>query len=316
LTGERFLVTGVLGCLGAWTVRTLLDGGADVVGLDLGTGTHRLEEILSPDELLGLSLLQGDIADLPGLERALDEHDITHVIHLAALQIPFCRAEPALGALVNVVGTVNIFEAVKNRRGRIAGPVVYVSSAALYGETDRERAARDEQSEARPSTHYGVYKQANESNARIYWQDEQVPSIGLRPYNVYGPARDQGVTADPTHAMKAAASGEGFHIAYGGRLVFNYTADVARALVAMARAPFEDAAVFNMPGSVAHMSEVVAAIELAAPDAAGRITFTDEALALPEVLATGGLARVIGPVEVTPLEVGVRQTVEHFRRQR
>jgi nucleoside-diphosphate-sugar epimerase len=115
--------------------------------------------------------------------------------------------------------------------------------------------------------------------------------------------------------MKAAARGEGFHIAYGGRLVFNYTADVARALVAMARAPFEDAAVFNMPGSAAHMSEVVAAIEAAAPDAAGQITFADEPLALPEELATGGLAAAVGPIEVTPLEVAVRETIEHFRRQ-
>ncbi len=49
---------------------------------------------------------------------------------------------------------------------------------------------------------------------------------------MYGPARDQGVTAEPTHAMKAAARGDGYHIPYGGRLTFNYTADVARAFVA------------------------------------------------------------------------------------
>ena len=138
-------------------------------------------------------------------------------------------------------------------------------------------------------------------------------SVGLRPYNVYGPARDQGVTAEPTHAMKAAAGGTGYHIDYGGRLVFNYTADVARALVACSASSFEGAAVFNMPGSVAHMRDVVAAIEAAAPDVAGAITFEDRPLPLPEKLATGGLEQATGPVHVTPLEEGVAATVEHFR---
>ena len=248
------------------------------------------------------------------IEQALDDHEITHLIHLAALQIPFCRENPALGAAVNVLGTVNAFEAVKTRRDRIAGPIVYASSAALYGAVDSERAVREENADAHPSTHYGVYKQANEGNARIYWQDERVASLGLRPYNVFGPARDQGVTAEPTHAMAAAARGEGYHIDYGGRLVFNYTADVARALVAMSRSTFEGAAVFNMPGSVAHMSELVAAIESAAPDVAGKVTFDDTQLPLPEEMATGGLAEAIGPVQITPLAAAVRETVEHFRR--
>ena len=176
------------------------------------------------------------------------------------------------------------------------------------------RATSDEDADSRPSTHYGVYKQANEGNARIYWQDERVPSLGLRPYNVYGPARDQGITAEPTHAMKAAAGGRGYHINYGGSVTYNHAADVARALVAMSRTPFTGSAVFNMPGTVAHMSEVVAAIEAAAPDVAGEITFDDVQLPLPPEMATGGLAAAIGDVVVTPLAEGVRQTVEHYRR--
>ena len=172
---------------------------------------------------------------------------------------------------MNVVGTVNVLEAVRERRERIGGPLVYASSAALYGAADAGLATVEEDADAHPSTHYGVYKQANEGNARIYWQDAGVSSLGLRPYNVYGPARDQGMTAEPTHAMKAAARGDGYHIDYGGRLVFNYAADVARALVAMSEVAFDGAAVFNMPGSFAHMSELVAAIEEAAPEArAGR----------------------------------------------
>jgi UDP-glucuronate 4-epimerase len=311
---ERYLVTGVLGCLGAWTARTLLRDGAEVVGFDLGTDPFRLREVMTEDELAQVTLVQGDLIRKEELDRALDEHGVTSVIHLAALQIPFCRADPIRGALVNVVGTVNVLEAVKERRERIAGPLVYASSAAYFGAADAARVARDEDADGRPSTHYGVYKQANEGNARIYWQDEGVPSIGLRPYNVYGPARDQGVTAEPTHAMRAAARGEGYHIPYGGNLTFHYTADVARAFVLASRASFGGASVFNLPGAVAHMSELVAAIEAAAPDAAGRITFDDTPLPLPPELAVGGLADVVGPVPVTPLAQAVAETVEHFRR--
>ena len=312
---ERFLVTGVLGCLGAWTARMLVAEDAEVVGLDLGTDARRLHEIMDKAEVSRVSLVQGDITARAELERVLDEREITHVIHLAALQIPFCRADPSLGATVNVVGTVNVFEAVKARRERIAAPIVFASSAALFGPADAGRAEHDEQADAHPATHYGVYKQANEGSARIYWQDEGVPSLGLRPYNVFGPARDQGVTAEPTHAMAAAARGDGYHIDYGGRLLFNYTADVARALVAMSRSGHEGAAVCNMPGSLADMGEVVAAIEAAAPAAAGRITHADTRLPLPEELATGRLAEIVGPVHVTPLTEAVRETVEHFRRR-
>jgi nucleoside-diphosphate-sugar epimerase len=114
--------------------------------------------------------------------------------------------------------------------------------------------------------------------------------------------------------MKAAAGGRGYHINYGGSVTYNHAADVARALVAMSRTPFTGSAVFNMPGTVAHMSEVVAAIEAAAPDVAGEITFDDVQLPLPPEMATGGLAAAIGDVVVTPLAEGVRQTVEHYRR--
>jgi len=312
--GERVLVTGALGCLGAWTACALLRAGADVVGFDLGSDPSRLHEVMEPEEVARVKLVQGDVTHGDDLARVLDSEAVTRVIHLAALQIPFCRADPVRGALVNVVGTVNVFEAVKERRDRISGPVVYASSAALYGESDAERAAAAEDADARPSTHYGVYKQANEGSARIYWRDEQLPSIGLRPYNVYGPARDQGVTAEPTHAMRAAARGAGYHINYGGTLTFNYTEDVARALVLASGSTLAGAAVFNVPGTVAHMREIVAAIEAAVPEVAGAITFDDAELPLPPTLAVGGLERAVGPVPVTPLPDAVAATIARFRR--
>ena len=211
---ERVLITGALGCVGAWAVKAVLDEGDEPVGYDLGDAMHRLELVLSPEELEQLTLVRGDITDLDALGRALDEHAITRVVHLAALQVPFCRADPVLGARVNVVGTVNVFEAVRQRLDRIPG-LAYASSAAVYGRSDPSPAP--ESGGGAPETLYGVFKLANEGTARLYWDDWGVPSIGIRPYTVYGPGRDQGLTSGPTQAMVAAARGEGM----GAKLPLN-----------------------------------------------------------------------------------------------
>ena len=312
-TGERWLVTGALGCIGAWTIRTLLDDGEQVVAYDLGEDTSRLRLIMPPDQLGQVTLEQGDITDLVALERVLDEHGITRVVHLAALQVPFCRADPVLGGRVNVVGTVNVFEAVKRRRDRIRG-VAWASSAAVYSADDPSPAP--ESGGVRPATHYGVYKLANEGTARIYWSDDRIPSIGLRPFVVYGPGRDQGITSTPTQAMAAAARGEGFEISFGGVAQYDYAPDVARAFVAAARAATAGAPVYNLPGVVASMAEVVAAIEAAVPEVAGSITWVEQPLPFPESLEAVGLEPAVGPVPRTSLAEGVRATIDFLRAAR
>ena len=129
-----FLVTGVLGCLGAWVARCVLADGGDVVGFDLGADTSRLRLVLGAD-VDRVTLFRGDVTDLAALERAIDEHEVARVVHLAALQVPFVRANPPLGMRVNVAGTVNVFEAVAKRLDRIPA-VAYASSAAVYGPSD------------------------------------------------------------------------------------------------------------------------------------------------------------------------------------
>ncbi len=90
-------------------------------------------------------------------------------------------------------------------------------------------------------------------------------SIGLRPYVVYGPGRDQGLTSAPTLAMEAAARGDGYVLPYSGRSQLQYAPDVAAAFVAAARADATGADVVNVPGVTASAEDVVAAIERAVP---------------------------------------------------
>lgn len=313
---NRFLITGALGCIGAWTVRNLVHEGVPTVVFDLGGDTRRLKLILTSEELAHVTFVQGDITDLAALEQALDEHAITQVIHLAALQLPFVKANPPLGARVNIVGTVNVFEAVARRKEHIEC-VVYASSVAVYDAADaRESGAVIQHNTAgHPASLYGVFKQANEGTARIYWQDHRLASIGLRPATVYGPGRDQGITSAPTKAMFAAALGQPFHIPYGGRGEFHYANDVAKAFIACARTAFAGAEVFNLHGSVAHMSELVAAIEAAAPESRGRITFAEPGFPSPEEFDDAALTELIGPLPHTPLRQGVAATIALFRER-
>jgi UDP-glucuronate 4-epimerase len=310
LLTERVLVTGALGCVGAWAVKAVLEEGDEPVGYDLGDATHRLELILSPEEREQLTLVRGDVTDLDALGRTLDEQAITRVVHLAALQVPSCRADPALGARVNVLGTVNVFEVVKQRLDRIPG-VAFASSAAVYGPNDPSPAP--ESGGYTPATLYGVYKLANEGTARLYWQDGGVPSIGIRPYVVYGPGRDQGMTSGPTLAMAAAAQGEAFAIGYGGVAQYDYAPAVGRAFVRAAATP-TGAVVANFPGVSASMEEVVAAIEVAAPETAGRITYEEAPLPFPRELEARVLEQAIGPLPQPSLAEGVGETIELFRR--
>ena len=108
-------------------MKTLSDEGESVVAANLGDDRKRLELVMGAEAGASVRLLESDVPALDALESLLDEHAITHVIHVAALQVPFSKANPPLGAAVNVVGTVNVFEAVK-RRGDGMGPVVYASS--------------------------------------------------------------------------------------------------------------------------------------------------------------------------------------------
>jgi UDP-glucuronate 4-epimerase len=308
-TSPCVMVTGAYGCIGSWVVRELADQGVPVVAFDLAGDDYRLGLTMTPERASSLPRVHADITDLTALEHALDEHGVTNVIHLAALQVPFCRANPPLGAAVNVVGTTNVLEAVK-RRGGSMGPVVFASSIAAYDAIDDAHTAPDMR--GMPSTVYGVFKRANEGTALVYWNDHGVASIGLRPHTVYGPGRDQGVTSAPTVAMLAAAAGVPYHLPYGGRSQLQYAPDVARAFVQASLADATGANVYDLAGEPVHVSQVIEEITTAVPTAAGTITFDGSPLPFPEAVDDPALEDAIGRLSRTSLHDGVHDSIERF----
>ena len=108
--------------------------------------------------------------------------------------------------MVNVVGTLNVFEVARRRREQVQG-IVYASSAAVFGPEEAYGGSTiPEGAPLLPDTHYGVFKQCNEGNARVYFLDDGISSVGLRPWAVYGVGRDRGITSGPTKAIKATVA--------------------------------------------------------------------------------------------------------------
>lgn len=313
--GDRYFITGATGCIGGWAVKNLIESGQEVYALVRSPEKLSMLELIMPkDEIAAIHAVRGDISDYALIEKTLKDGRIDHIIHMAAMQLPFCKADPILGARVNVEGTVNIFEAAKKRGLKW---LTYASSTAVYGTTgEYEGGVYDNRSPFHPHAHYGVYKQANEWSARVYYEADGISSIGLRPYVAYGPLRDQGMTSTPTTAMKAAVKGEAYEISYGGEFDFQYVDDVAKAFIMAAKAEYEGAHCLNFEGRPVDMKDVVRAIEEACPQAKGLITYRDEPLPFPRNVSGRELDELIGDVPVTPLDEGVRKSVEIFRNHR
>ncbi len=303
------LISGAYGFIGAWVVRQLVREGEPVYAYDLSEDPHRLRLIMTDDEVARVRFIRGDIADPAQLTAALRDHGVDRVIHLAALQVPFCRANPRLGAHVNVEGTVNVFQcALEAKLQR----VVYASSIAVYGKADEYAPGPlPHDAPQHPSTLYGAYKQADESIARIYWQDDHISSIGIRPYTVYGPGRDQGLTSSPTKAMLAAAALQDFHIPFGGKQLFQYARDVAAILVQASRVPFEGADCYNLGGSFASVEDIARIIEDYVPGV--HVAVDPKPLQFPERMDGAPLEAALGRINWTPLEQGVHETIDMFR---
>jgi nucleoside-diphosphate-sugar epimerase len=310
----RVLLTGGYGCIGSWIARNLLERGDQVWIYDLKEDPKRLRLILPEEKINQIQFAQGDVTDLPRLREVFEKQRISHVVHLAGLQVPTCRADPILGAKVNVVGTLAVFEAVR-ALGEQIQRLVYTSSAAVFGTpTDCPPGRLSDDVQLKPTTHYGYFKCCNEGNARVYFQDFGVSSIGLRPWTVYGVGRDFGMTSEPTKAIKSLALNRPYYISYGGWQDMQLVDDVAKIVVRCLEAPYTGAKSYNVRGHVVDMPTLHRAMVQVEPAAAKLISFGERQIAIAYDLDDSALQRDLGPMPVTPLQEGIRRTLEHFRK--
>lgn len=293
----KVLITGGGGFLGAWIVQTLSTRGIGLRVMEL-RDDRRISRAVLGASADSLDWFTGDVRRADDVRAAMRGCD--HVIHLAGLLTPACRQDPLLGAAVNVVGTLNVFEAAKAAGIR---KVLYSSSGGVYGPHDPDIPL--------PTTHYGAFKLANEGSARAYWVEDGIASIGFRPFVIYGPGRETGLTAGPTLACRAVAQGEPYVIPYTGRSGLVYVGDVAAAYERAIVTSFEGAHVINQAGHSTDMSEVIHELRQIDPAADVRA----EGPPMPSLSTATGFTGedVLGALDTTPVSAGLRLTVEHYR---
>jgi nucleoside-diphosphate-sugar epimerase len=311
---SRFLITGAKGFIGAWIVKNLVERGDRPWIFDRDLKSHRLEMLLSRDQMDCVGLIQGDIRRLEDVDRAVAEHGITNVIHLAALQVPACAQNPPLGAEVNVGGTLNVFEVARRRKDTVRH-VVYASSAAVFGpEEFYGGTAVKEGAQLRPGTHYGVFKECNEGNARVYYSQSGISSCGLRPWAVYGVGRDQGLTSAPTKAIKALVIERPYNIHFTGAFDLQYVDDTAQIFIRCSQAGLDGARVYSLRGSVVDMEDFLASLQKLHPMASRLIRAEGSRLPIASDLDDSALVRDLGDVPRTSLEVGIGETLRIFQK--
>lgn len=306
------LVTGGGGFIGTWVLRELLARGARPIAFDVAMSRERWERILGP-AAAQVTFVSGSLLDRDQLLATCDRHDVTRLIHLGALLTPACQQDPWTGCQVNVLGSTAVFEAARLRSERIRG-LSYASSFAVYGPEADDANAGTTAADNRPPTFYGAFKLAVDYIAEQYWRHFQVASLGVRPHVVYGPERNQGLTAGPSLAARAAAAGEPYVIGYRGRVGYDYVEDVARAFV---RGAFETPAganVVDLPGELATSEQFAAAIMEAAPNSQGRVRV--EGPEIPSNIPPHPryISTVFDDWRATTLDEGVRRTLEFYGR--
>jgi UDP-glucose 4-epimerase len=245
LKNATVLVTGGAGLIGSHIVDALVDAEAKEIRVLDNLVRGRLDNLEKAKARHPLSFIKGDIRDRAAVADAVRGCDF--VFHEAAIRITLCAEQPRECIDVLVTGALNVFEAAANAGVK---KVVYASSASIYGPAD-VFPTNERHHPYNNRTLYGAAKLMNEGIACHFFDHRQLPSIGLRYFNVYGPRMD--VTGAYTEVfvrwLDCIDKGERPHIHGDGSTTMDtvYVGDVARANIMAAEAD-QDFGAYNVAG--------------------------------------------------------------------
>ena len=300
----KVIITGIAGCIGTWIAKHLLDEEHEVVGIDIADRSENAERLGIKGRYRHHSL---DIRDNESFAKLLGEEAPDGVIHLVSLLMPACKANPLLCVDINVKSFMTVLEQAREQKFNVA----YASSAWVLNATDDRLITESDKPD--PQSLYGVFKLANEGMSSIYAKDYGVNTNGLRPYIVYGPGREGGLTADINLSLLSAAKGAPYHIGFGGKVALHHASDVAKQFVRLALEPKAKGKVYNVRGTVVGMQEVVDAINTAT-GTEGLVTFKDTPLPIAANLSDDLLQQDYGPLSFMTLEQGFRETLRIYEK--
>jgi UDP-glucose 4-epimerase len=296
----RVLVTGGCGFLGGWVVRALVGRGHEVRILDARPGSAHLD-FVEPGLSSQVEIRAGDVTAKDEVMRAAE--GCGSAVHLAGIMTVDCRRDPLRAANINLIGSLNLFEAALATGMR---QVAYVSTAGIFGPDDGRH--------PRPMTHYGALKLAVEGSARAYFVDHGLRSVGFRPYIVYGPGEGSGISAGPSIACRAAKRGEAAEIRFTGRVGIVHVEDVAEAFAVAVDTELDGAEAHNLVGEVATIDAFVEELGRQIPGA--RITASGAPLLIASDLEIAPQPAWLAALPTTGVAEGIARTLAHYAEGR
>ncbi len=181
---KKAFITGITGFVGSHLAELLLKEGLEVHGLSRWRSrTENIEKIKDK-----INLIEGDLLDLNSLQRAMMNVRPDYVFHLAAQSfVPASWTSPAVTFEINVVGSCNLFEAV--RAAKLTPTIQIACSSEEYGLVKKNEVPIKENNPLRPLSPYGVSKVALDYMGYQYYQSYGMKIIRTRAFNHTGPRR-------------------------------------------------------------------------------------------------------------------------------
>jgi UDP-glucose 4-epimerase len=265
---KAILVTGGTGLVGAYAVGMLLERGERPVVFDIALNERLLNAV--GVDVSKVTMIRGDMMDLPALISAIRENQVDRIIHLAAFLGEEVQRRPYSGVRLNFMGTVNVFEAAHLEK---VSRIIFPSSGTVYlGSIGEGLKQIDESIPMNPPSVYAATKASCEFMGRAYAKRYGFEFICLRYVGgLYGPS-PTGLKATREIAIqemiRAAVTGEAAKIAWPyAPTEILYGKDAAKGTVlAVLKDKFKDQLFHIGNGQLVGGEEILAAIKRHSPE--------------------------------------------------
>jgi UDP-glucose 4-epimerase len=313
MAGKGTLITGGSGLVGAYTVGMLLERGERPVVFDVAVNERLLRAV--GVDTAEVSLIRGDMLDLPALISAVRDYECDRIVHLAAFLGEEVQRRPYSGVRLNFMGTVNVFEAARLEK---VSRVIFPSSGTVYlGSLGEGLAKIDETISINPPSVYAATKASCEFMGRAYAKRYGFEFICLRYVGgLYGPS-PAGLKATREIAIqemiRAALKGEAVKVKWPyGPAEILYGKDAARAtMLAALKDKFKENLFHIGNGDMVSGDDIVAAIGKNFPGSNIEIVKGDNPMPYPETRLASDFSRAKAELGYEP-EYPIDKAVEDY----
>ena len=310
---KGILITGGSGLVGAYAAAMLLERGERAVVFDVALNERLLNAV--GVDLDRVTLVRGDMLDLPAIISALRDNDCDRIIHLAAFLGEEVQRRPYSGVRLNFMGTVNVFEAA--RLEKIAR-VVFPSSGTVYlGSLGEGLKKIDESIAVNPPSVYAATKASCEFMGRAYAKRYGFEFICLRyTGGLYGPS-PAGLKATREIAIqqmiRAAVKGEPAKISWPyGPAEILYGKDAAKGTVlAVLKEKFKETLFHIGNGDTLSGDDIVAAVHRVFPGSAITLLKGSNPMPYPESRLASDFTRAKEELGYVP-EYSIEKAVQDY----